>query len=113
MNILLNKAAMLVLPTSDKTAETFGAVLIEAWATGIPVISANNPAPAKLINESKGGMLFERTNVIELANCINFLLLNFQEAKKMGKNGKLYVSKFFSFEENAKKLIELYKNVIK
>lgn len=113
LNLLLNKAAMLILPTSDKTAETFGAVLIEAWATGIPVISANNPAPAKLVRESKGGILFERTNVKELANSINYLLSNSHEAQEMGENGKLYVSENFSFGENAKKLIELYNNVIK
>ena len=113
LNEILNDSAVLILPTSDKTAETFGAVLIEAWATGIPVISANNPAPSKLINDSGGGLIFERGDFKDLAENILFLLNNFEKAKQMGLNGQNYVSKKFSFEANAKIQLNIYKSIIK
>src|SRR5262249_51793832 len=49
---LLQKASVLVLPS---LSETFGLVILEAWAAGAPVISARASGPAALIKPGENG----------------------------------------------------------
>lgn len=112
LNALYNRSTVLVLPTADPTAETFGAVLLEAWATKTPVISANNQAPMKLIHESGGGLIAERTNAQDLAEKISEIVDNPDLAASLGEKGFSFATKNYSFKENAVKLKSLYDNLI-
>lgn len=60
---LLDESHAFVL---SSTFETFGVVLIEAMARGLPVISSDIPGPSELIN-SENGMLFKSGSVDDLA----------------------------------------------
>lgn len=112
LNFYYNSAQMLVLPTVDRSAETFGAVFLEAWAAGTPVISADNPAPAKLINDSEGGLLVPRGNEAELAKAIQSLLCNAQTAHTLGSKGQTFAQTHFSFHSTAIQLIQMYQELL-
>lgn len=112
LNRYYNACDVLVLPTSDQSAETFGAVLLEAWAAGRPVISADNPAPSALIQESGGGLLVTRESFVELAKGIHCILGDDALAKKLGASGYAYVRERFSFDRLAPRLLDLYRNVV-
>ena len=56
-----------ILTTSK---ETFGLVLIEAMATGIPVIGTNAGGVPEIIDDSVNGLLFEPVNADTLGVCI-------------------------------------------
>lgn len=112
LNLYYNSAAMLVLPTVDHSAETFGAVLLEAWASGTPVISADNPAPAKLIGESGGGLLVPRGDSEELARSIQSLLADPRAAAQMGAQGQTFALCHFSLDSTSDKLMHLYQKII-
>lgn len=64
---IIDQSSVLISPS---TQESFGLVLLEAMARGKPVIAANIPASAELINKSKGGLLFEPGNPQDLATKI-------------------------------------------
>jgi alpha-maltose-1-phosphate synthase len=53
---LLQSARVSVLPS---VSETFGIVILEAWAAGTPVISSRTSGAASLINHGTNGMLFD------------------------------------------------------
>jgi len=112
LNFYYNSAHMLVLPTVDRSAETFGAVLLEAWAAGRPVISADNPAPSKLINESGGGLLVPRGDSHALAEAIQSLVNDPQAAQKLGANGQTFAQTHFSFPATAVQLIQMYQDLL-
>jgi glycosyltransferase involved in cell wall biosynthesis len=112
LNHLLNEATVLVLPTIDKTAETFGAVLIEAWATKTPVISANNPAPMGLIEQSSGGLIFERGDSEDLKVQLQKILKNPAYASELGVSGYEFVREGLTYQSNARKLNDLYNQLI-
>lgn len=112
LNRFYNACDVMVLPTSDETAETFGAVLLEAWAVRKPVISANNPAPADLINGSGGGLLVNREDPADLAKAINRVVGDKALAAQLGSNGYAYVQENFSYGEVSRGLIALYKRVL-
>jgi len=111
-NRYYNLADVLVLPTSDSTAETFGAVLIEAWATKTPVVAADNPAPRRLVKESGGGLLARRGNSQDLARKINRLLDSPKLAERMAEKGYDYVRSRYYFDAVADELIGLYKKLL-
>ncbi|MAD02219.1 MAG: hypothetical protein CMK65_01140 [Pseudoalteromonas sp.] len=64
------QANALVLPSYK---ETFGVVLIEALATGIPVIASRSGGPEDIVN-AECGFLFEPGNIQQLTECIEQLL---------------------------------------
>ena len=53
---LLQEARALVLPS---TSETFGIVILEAWAAGTPVVSSRTSGAAALVDEGVNGLLFD------------------------------------------------------
>jgi len=112
LNFYYNSADMMVLPTVDRSAETFGAVLLEAWTAGTPVISADNPAPARLIQDSGGGLLVARGDSHELAGAVQSLLRNPQTALTLGGKGQAFAQSHFSYPSTAVQLIQMYRELL-
>lgn len=54
-------------------AETFGMVTIEALACGTPVLGSNAGGTPELLQNEKGGMLFQTLNADDLANKIDLI----------------------------------------
>ena len=53
---LLQQADLLVLPS---VSETFGLVLLEAWATHTPVLASRTSGATTLIDQGVNGLLFD------------------------------------------------------
>lgn len=64
-----------VLPTRY---EAFGVVLIEAMATGLPVIATRSGGPDTIVNR-ENGLLIEKDNVDELADAMQYMLAHIDE----------------------------------
>jgi glycosyltransferase involved in cell wall biosynthesis len=75
--------------------ETFGIVVLEAWAAGVPVIAAEVGGLAEIITNGENGLLYPRANVAVLAENIEKLLFVENElAQKLVANGKINVKKY-------------------
>jgi glycosyltransferase involved in cell wall biosynthesis len=64
----LSELDALIIPS--RWLETGPLVLLEAWAAGVPVVGSRLGGLAELIEDDKGGLLFESENPRELANII-------------------------------------------
>lgn len=85
---LLDSCTILISPS---TQESFGLVLLEAWARSKPVIAADIPASAELITKASGGLIFKINDPIDLALKITKLLKSTSLQKQLGSNGYKYV----------------------
>lgn len=100
----LSCCSMFVLPS---LFETFGVVLIEAMASGKPVIASNIPGPSDVIKHGYNGFLFEKANINELSQYIKLLIEDDTLRDKLGKNARKTVEEGYTFE----KVAEMYETL--
>lgn len=88
--------------------ETFGVVLIEALATGIPVVSTKCGGPEDIVNDSVG-KLVEVNNIHDLSLGLKYIYENYE--KFNSKEIRNYCVNNYSAEAIAKKTIKIYKSL--
>ncbi|WP_319761290.1 glycosyltransferase family 4 protein [Maridesulfovibrio sp.] len=104
------------LAHANDTGESFGLVIAEAMAAGLPVIThpsrgLRDNAQMELVDHGKTGIV--AANADEYAQAVNFLLTNPQEARKMGEKGRAKAAKLFRAQDIAAKLGEIYLELLK
>jgi glycosyltransferase involved in cell wall biosynthesis len=88
--------------------ETFGCVLIEAMASGLPLIGTDVCGVREVINESNG-ILIPSRDIMSLETNINYMLDHYQNysSEKLYEYAKTY----YSLEAVGKKLDQIYKQL--
>lgn len=66
---IYRQASVMVLPSTD-TSETFGLVLLEAMASGVPVIASRLPGVDTVVNSFDVGQLVEPGDEVELTEVL-------------------------------------------
>lgn len=92
--------------------ETFGLVIIEAFANGLPVIASKMGSMEEIIENGKTGLLFEPGNPIDLANKINELISSPKLIKQMSLNAHNEYIEKYTPKQNYAMLMKIYKNAI-
>ena len=91
--------------------EPFGLVIVEAMASGLPVITSRSAGSADLITDGVDGLLLnEPRNVNDLAAKISLLLSDAQLRETMGKRARIAAEKI-SWDEVARRTLEVYTRV--
>ncbi|MCL4495538.1 MAG: glycosyltransferase family 1 protein [Firmicutes bacterium] len=93
------------------TTETLGLVLLEAMASGLPIIAAESAPSHELIDSSGAGKLFPSTQPYQLANLVRELLQNPDELAELGRKARLEAEKW-GWKEPTDELEALYKQAI-
>ena len=106
---LLAAADLLALPSA---VESFGVVFLEAWAQKKPVIGANIPAVAAMVEEGKDGTLVPYDDPPALAQAILDLLNNPDRRRQMGEAGWAKVRERFEVGKVAEKMEALFLELI-
>lgn len=92
------------------TVETEGIVLLEAMASGIPIIGANAGGIPELINDDENGFLFEPGNHEMLSNLIEVTLNDGYLKRKMGRLNRA-ATEGYSIERTVDEIEKLYKEL--
>ena len=103
---LYSGSDVFVLPSVD--TEAFGIVLLEAMASGTPVVTTEYAGMKEEILKKKCGVVVPSRNSGALANAIITLLKNKKLAAQMAKNGRLLTEKEYSWSNVAAQTIKLY-----
>lgn len=74
-----------VFPT-EYTGEGFPAVLVEAMASGLPVIASDMNDDPEIIQEGRNGWIFPRGEEEELADCIRYCVRNRKDLFTVSEN---------------------------
>ena len=104
----LHSADVYIAPNTG--AESFGIVLIEAMAAGTPVLAADLPAFARVLNNGKAGRLFPNEDSAALAECAAELLADPQERQRLAAAGSDRVRRF-DWEVVVDEVLAVYESV--
>jgi glycosyltransferase involved in cell wall biosynthesis len=91
--------------------EAFGLYLVEAWASGVPVVQPRHASFPELIQATGAGLLCEAGSPAALAENIERLLLNPDRLAAMRESGRKAVVQDFSIERMTQKLVELFREL--
>jgi glycosyltransferase involved in cell wall biosynthesis len=102
-------ADVFVLPSRR---ESFGLVIAEAMAVGLPVVSTDVGAIPEVVIDSETGILVSPDSPSELASAVDVLLSNRTKLNEFGLNGRNRATAHFTWEEAAKRIEGFYKEII-
>lgn len=101
-------ADIYVLPT---IYDPFPLAVLEAMASGLPTIVSSCTGITDIIENGKNGLVVkDPSDVVELANAINFLAENSKKRRSMGLNARSTVEEL-SWKNVTKKILGLYETI--
>jgi glycosyltransferase involved in cell wall biosynthesis len=109
LSAVYNCADVFVLPSIQ---EGQGIVLLEAQACGKPVVAFNLGGINEAVRNCETGLLLRRGSVEELADALLRLLSDKPLREKMGTNGRGFVTKNFTWEICAQKMLNVYREAL-
>jgi phosphatidylinositol alpha-mannosyltransferase len=92
--------------------ESFGIVLLEAMATGKPVVASNISGYASVITNGLEGILVPPKQEVPLAQAIARLIKDRELAKTLGERGRIK-SQNYGWDQIAVKVLDYYRLVLK
>lgn len=104
-----SRAEVAVVPS---LYEGFGLPAAEAMACGLPVIATTAGALPEVVEDGKSGILVPPKDSHALAKAIEQLLSDEQLRRVMGEEGRKRVQTHFTWEQAAKKTLEVYQEVL-
>lgn len=108
---LMKRAAVLVCPS--ECPESFGRVIIEAFATGTPVIASNIGALPELVEHGRTGLLFRPGDAEDLAAKVDWFLSHPRQARAMRREARAEFEAKYTAERNYPLLMEIYERAIR
>lgn len=105
----MSRAVGLVVPSMS---ETFGLVILEAYASGTPVIASRLEAFAGLVQNGENGLMFEPGNVRELADKLRWALAHPEQMYVMGQKARACYEASYTSNQNYEQLIGIYRSAI-
>lgn len=105
----LADAALVVAPSYYR--EGVPRVLLEAAASGRPVVAANTPAAQEVVLPGKTGLLVPPGDSTALADAIEALLQDPEQRSTMGEAAYEHVATNFSLQAVTEKQLEVYRDL--
>jgi len=104
---------VLVVPTETtaRIREQFGRVIVEAMATGIPVIGSTCGAIPEVIDGA--GLVFPERDADALADAIRRVLADADLREEFARVGRRRVEENYSWDRVASKTYELYRQILR
>jgi glycosyltransferase involved in cell wall biosynthesis len=101
-----------VLSVPASYGESFGLYLLEAMATGVPVVQPLHAAFPEIIDATGGGRLCEAGSARALANALTDLLQDKMAMESLGKAGRKAVETRFSVAAMAERVLAGYSKAL-
>lgn len=106
---ILRLCSVFVLPSVE---EPFGRALVEAMATGKPVIGTNSGGVPEVVADGSSGLLVPPHDGAALAQAITRLLSNPTEAEDLGAAARRRANRYFDIHRVAREVQEVYVDVL-
>lgn len=107
---LLAKSDILVMPSIAE--EAFGRVIVEAQASGVPVVSTKVGGVVEIIEDGKDGLLVYPKDHEGLADAVLKILKDPLLAQSLALNGRKKVEEKFSLEKMAQDTLKVYEEAL-
>ena len=93
--------------------EPFGITLLEASASGIPIVATNDGGPNDIIRNCQNGILVNPTDTSAIAAALRKIITDGQLWERYSKNGILNVRKHYTWDNHAGVYMDKVKKLIK
>ena len=90
--------------------ESFGIVLLEAMASGTPVVASDLEAFKRVLDNGNAGITFENENSEDLVRVISDLLSNPAQCAELSAQGKLRAAEF-DWSVVAERIVDVYESI--
>jgi glycosyltransferase involved in cell wall biosynthesis len=107
---VLTQSSIVVLPTTY--GEGIPKVLIEAAASGRPIVATDVPGCREIVRHEVNGLLVPPGNVQLLSEALSRLINDPNLRKRMGVNGREIAEKHFSEEKVVTQTLSVYKGLV-
>ena len=111
LDSILAQAAFTIVPSEWYEVSPYS--LLQSFAYGKPVIGADIAGIRDLISDGENGLLFKMGDFSDLEDKIRSLFYSKELIVKLGKNARLTVDKYHSYEHYYNETISIFKNIIK
>jgi sucrose-phosphate synthase len=92
--------------------EPFGLTLLEASASGVPIVATNDGGPNDIMRNCKNGILVNATKPKTIASALKKIITDSQLWERYSKNGILNVRKHYTWESHARIYSGLMKKLL-
>jgi colanic acid/amylovoran biosynthesis glycosyltransferase len=86
--------------------------LMEAQATGLPIISTFHSGIPEIVLDGQSGFLVPERDVDAMAGRLEYLIEHTEIWTEMGRAGRKFVEENFDIKKLNKQLVEIYENII-
>ncbi|MBE3128509.1 MAG: glycosyltransferase family 4 protein, partial [Actinobacteria bacterium] len=86
--------------------------LFEYMSAGLPVVASNFSLWKEIVDGNCCGICVDPLKPKEIAEAIEYLMGHPEEARKMGENGRKAVLEKYNWENESKKLLKLYEEIL-
>lgn len=93
-----------VMSVPANYGEAFGLYLLEAWASGVPVVQPRTAAFTELVEATCGGALYEPNDAPSLAVAVENLIVDPKRCRALGEAGRQAVVKDYGVERMAENM---------
>ena len=107
---LFKRINVFTLPTDQD--EPKGLSVLEAQASGIPVVQPNKGIFNEMLNKTKGGVLYNDEDSSSLSKELLALLVNPDRAEELGKTGRINTLEHFNDNKMATDTYSVYENLL-
>ncbi|MBN1506520.1 MAG: glycosyltransferase family 4 protein [Sedimentisphaerales bacterium] len=102
-----------VLSVPEPQPVAYGLYLLEALATGVPVVEPAIGSFPETLALTGGGVLYEPNTAEKLAEALKPLLMDPQMARRLGEQGRAGMLKAFHVERTAADMIRLLEQIVR
>lgn len=108
--VFLRSLSLLCVP--EKQPVAYGLYVLEALASGVPVVQPAHGVFRELIEMTGGGLLCEPNNANAFAEAMAALLLDPNRARQLGTQGRNAVIEKFNIDQTVRNLLRIYQDVV-
>ncbi len=106
----MHRAAFLVMPS--EWYETFGIVLVEAFACSLPVVASRLGTMLELIDDGVTGLHFQPGDPANLAAKVRWAAAHSSDMRRMGENARRIYEDRYIPESNYRQMMTIYDEAI-
>ena len=97
--------------TSTINSESFGVAVVEAQASGLPVVVSDVDGFCEVVENEITGLIVKRKSPEETADALKRLIMNRNLREKMGKAGRIRVERLYDWQKNVSTMEAVYRNM--
>jgi glycosyltransferase involved in cell wall biosynthesis len=112
-SLSISKAGLVTLHPTPSYIEALPVKMFEYMSAGIPVIASKFPLWQDIVEKNNCGICVNPLAPKEIAKAIEYIINNPKKAEEMGKNGLKAIQEKYNWDIEYKKLLNIYKRLIK